>query len=158
MSTETKVAVDGKFLTFALGNEEYGFEILKVREIFGYTKITPIPKTPPYIKGVINLRGQVIPVIDLRTRFGMSEVEITEQTCIIVVETEHQGKTIGTGVIVDRVSEVQNIDAENIEPSPEFGSKIETEYIHGIGKVDESIKILLNIDVILDAKELSAIA
>ncbi len=155
MNAESLIRTDGKFLTFALGEEEYGFEILKVREIFGLTSITPIPRTPAHIKGVINLRGQVIPVLDLRVKFGMMEVEPTDQTCIIVVETELGGKIVSTGIIVDKVSEVQNISSEDVDPAPEFGSMVETEYILGIGKINGTVKILLDIDKILDINELS---
>ena len=155
MNAESLVRTDGKFLTFALGEEEYGFEILKVREIFGLTSITPIPRTPMHIKGVINLRGQVIPVLDLRVKFGMMEVESTDQTCIIVVETELEGKIVSTGIIVDKVSEVQNISSEDVDPAPEFGSMVETEYILGIGKINGTVKILLDIDKILDINELN---
>ncbi len=156
MNAESLIRTDGKFLTFALGEEEYGFEILKVREIFGLTSITPIPRTPMHIKGVINLRGQVIPVLDLRVKFGMMEVEPTDQTCIIVVETELEGKIVSTGIIVDKVSEVQNISSEDVDPAPEFGSMVETEYILGIGKINGTVKILLDIDKILDINELNA--
>ena len=106
---------EGKYLTFALGNEEYGLEICKVREIIGYMPITAIPQTPPHVKGVINLRGQVIPVVDIRTLFGMECKEITEETCIVVVEISVNHRTFSTGVIVDRVSEVLDIRGEDIE-------------------------------------------
>ena len=105
---------EGKYLTFALGQEEYGLEILKVREIIGYMDITAVPQTPDYVKGVINLRGQVIPVIDLRRKFGMEPAEPTEQTCIIVVEISHAEGAISTGIVVDRVSEVLDITADQI--------------------------------------------
>ena len=114
----------GKYLTFALGREEYGLEILKVREIIGYVNITAVPRMPPHIKGVINLRGQVISVIDLRARFGMPAAEQTDQTCIIVGEIKKDGRKLSTGLIVDSVSEVLLIGNENIEPSPEFGSSL----------------------------------
>jgi len=157
MIADTMIRTDGKFLTFALGDEEYGFEILKVREIFGLTSITPIPRTPMHIKGVINLRGQVIPVLDLRLKFGMMEIEPTDQTCIIVVETELEGKIVSTGIIVDKVSEVQNISSDDVDPAPEFGTMVDTECILGIGKINDTVKILLDIDKILDVNELSMI-
>ena len=146
-----------KYLTFELEAEEYGVEILKVREIFGYTDVTPVPQTPDFVKGVINLRGQVIPVIDLRIKFGMAEGEITNETCIIVVEValeEAAGGVVEMGIIVDRVQEVLDIPESNIDPAPSFGADIKTEYIQGMGKVDDQVKILLDIDEVLSEEEL----
>jgi purine-binding chemotaxis protein CheW len=148
----------GKYLTFALGNEQYGLEILKVREIIGYVKVTRIPQTPDYIHGVINLRGRVIPVVDLRARFGMESVERTEATCIIVVEISRADDTISTGVVVDRVQEVLDITSEQIEGTPEFGSSVDTNFILGIGKIGESVKILLDIDKVLGGDEMAQLA
>ena len=145
---------EGKYLTFALGREEYGLEILKVREIIGYMEITAVPQVPMHVKGVINLRGQVIPVIDLRTKFGMEEVEVTEQTCIIVVEITQKDLTFSTGIVVDRVQEVLDIAAEAIEKAPEFGSSVNTDFILGMGKIGESVKILLDIDAVLGTDNL----
>lgn len=146
----TTASRGGKYLTFALGKEEYGLEILKVREIIGFMEITVVPRTPAHVRGVINLRGQVISVVDLRARFNMEAVEQTEQTCIIVVEIHGQdGRPLSTGIVVDRVSEVLNIAGENIEDSPEFGGAVDTDFIFGIGKVGKSVKILLDIDKIL---------
>jgi purine-binding chemotaxis protein CheW len=139
----------GKYLTFALGREEYGLEILKVREIIGYMDITSVPRTPQHVKGVINLRGQVIPVVDLRAKFGMPDVPRTEETCIIVVETRQNGRKLSTGVIVDHVSEVLDIAAEKIEDAPTFDSGVNTGFILGMGKIGESVKILLDIDHVL---------
>jgi len=145
---------EGKYLTFALGAEEYGLEILKVREIIGYMEITAVPQTPQYVKGVINLRGQVIPVIDLRTNFGMNTAEITEETCIIVVETSHANRKFSTGVVVDRVQEVLDIAGKDIEETPQFGSAVNTDFILGMGKIGESVKILLDIDRVLASDDL----
>jgi purine-binding chemotaxis protein CheW len=147
----------GKYLTFALGHEEYGLEILKVREIIGFMDITAVPQTPGYVKGVINLRGQVIPVIDLRAKFGMPTTEKTEETCIIVVEITQQGRKFSTGIVVDHVSEVLDIEGENIEDAPQFGSTVDTAFILGMGKVGESVKILLDIDKVLTGAELAGI-
>ena len=149
---------EGKFLTFALGREEYGLEILKVREIIGYMDITCVPRTPEFVKGVINLRGQVIPVIDLRMRFGMEQAEVTDQTCIIVAEVNHTNRTFNAGLIVDRVQEVLDINAEDIEDATQLGSAVQTEYILGIGKVGNSIKILLDIDRVLNGVHISETA
>lgn len=139
---------EGKYLTFALANEEYGLEILKVREIIGYIDVTAVPQTPHHVKGVINLRGQVIPVIDLRAKFGMETTEVTEQTCIIVVEIAHDGRTFSTGIAVDRVQEVLDIAGESIEDAPQFGA-VETDFILGMAKIGDSVKILLDIDKVL---------
>jgi purine-binding chemotaxis protein CheW len=140
---------EGKYLTFALAHEEYGLEILKVREIIGYIDVTAIPQTPRDIKGVINLRGQVIPVVDLRAKFDMETTEVTEQTCIIVVEITQSGRKFNTGIIVDRVQEVLDIDGKDIEEAPQFGSAVNTDFILGMAKVGESVKILLDIDRVL---------
>ena len=149
---------EGKYLTFALAHEEYGLEILKVREIIGYMDITAVPQTPSYVKGVINLRGQVIPVIDLRAKFGMETAEKTEETCIIVVEIKQDGQDFSTGIVVDHVQEVLDIEGENIEESPQFGSNVNTDFILGMGKVGESVKILLDIDKVLSGTDLNGFA
>ncbi|RKY05779.1 MAG: chemotaxis protein CheW [Planctomycetota bacterium] len=140
---------EGKYLTFALGPEEYGLEILKVREIIGYMDITAVPQTPEYVKGVINLRGQVIPVIDLRARFGMATTDVTEETCIIVVEITDGNRTSSTGIVVDHVQEVLDVAGADIEDTPQFGSTVETDFILGMGKIGDSVKILLDIDKVL---------
>lgn len=148
----------GKYLTFGLANAEYGLEILKVRQIIGYMEITTVPQTPEYVKGVINLRGQIIPVIDLRVRFGMETIDVTEETCIIVVEAAHNDRKFEAGIMVDRVQEVLDIAGENIEPTPEFGSDVNTDFILGIGKIGDSVKILLDIDKVLSSDALTGFA
>ena len=140
---------EGKYLTFALAHEEYGLEILKVREIIGYIEVTAIPQTPRDVKGVINLRGQVIPVVDLRAKFGMETSDVTEETCIIVVEITQRSRKFNTGIVVDRVQEVLDIAGANIEKSPEFGASVNTDFILGMGKIGGSVKILLDIDQVL---------
>jgi purine-binding chemotaxis protein CheW len=147
---------EGKYLTFALGSEEYGLEILKVREIFGIMEITAIPRTPQHVKGVINLRGQVIPVIDIRIKFDMESVQTTDQTCVIVVETEQNNQKFSTGLVVDRVQEVLEIKEDAIQDSPNFGSKVDTNFILGMGKVGKAVKILLDIDKVLDGDDLDS--
>jgi len=149
---------EGKYLTFALGPEDYGLEILKVREIIGYMDITAVPQTPHHVKGVINLRGQVIPVIDLRAKFGMDTTETTDETCIIVVEITQAGHKFNTGIVVDHVQEVLDIAGENIEDAPQFGSSVDTSFILGMGKVGESVKILLDIDKVLSDSRIMQIA
>ena len=148
----------GKYLTFALGKEEYGLEILKVREIIGYMDITAVPRTPSYVKGVVNLRGQVISVVDLRAKFQMPSTERTEETCIIVVEIRNAGRKLSTGIVVDRVCEVLNISADKIEEPPVFGESLTTDFILGMGKIGESVKILLDIDRVLAAEEVAVLA
>ncbi len=152
------VEKEGKYLTFTLGSEQYGLEILKVREIIGYMEITAVPQTPHYVKGVINLRGQVIPVIDLRTKFGMVTKEITEESCIIVVEIHQDDRKFSTGVAVDKVEEVLDIAGENIEEAPQFGSSVNTDFILGMGKIGDSVKILLDIDQVLTSEDISSFA
>lgn len=155
--TETKVkdskAKSGKYLTFSLGNEVFGLEILKIREIISMMEITAVPLTPPFIKGIINLRGRVIPVMDLRSKFGMPPVEHTTATCIIVVYVAE----MEIGVIVDRVSEVVDIAPTDIEETPSFGAVVDTRFILGIGKAAGKVTILLDIDKALTYEELSEV-
>ena len=148
---------EGKYLTFSLDNEQYGIGILKIKEIIGMIPITPVPRTPEYVKGVINLRGKVIPVIDLRQRFEMGMVDSTERTCIIVVEIDGKSGTIMMGILVDSVSEVLNIKSEEIEDTPTFGAKLDVDYILGMAKMDGGVKILLDIDRVLSAREVNDI-
>ena len=153
-AVETKQeATEGKFLTFVLGNEEYGIEILRVREIIGLMDITIVPQTPDYMKGVINLRGKVIPVIDLRLKFSMQEEIHTQETCVIVVEVNNTS----IGIIVDSVSEVLDIKSGDIEETPSFGQGIDTNFIMGLGKVKEQIIILLDIESVLSSDELEMV-
>jgi purine-binding chemotaxis protein CheW len=140
---------EGKYLTFSLGAEQYGLEILKVREIIGYIDVTAVPQTPQHVKGVINLRGQVIPVVDLRAKFGMETAEITEQSCIIVVEIIRTGRKCSMGIVVDRVQEVLDIARQDIEEAPQFDASVCTDFILGMGKVGDRVKILLDIDRVL---------
>ena len=148
---------EGKYLTFALAQEEYGLEILKVREIIGYIEVTAVPQTPHYVKGVVNLRGQVIPVVDLRAKFDMETTDVTDETCIIVVEISEDHRKYSTGIVVDRVQEVLDIPAEKIEEPPQFGGNVDTEFILGMGKIDDSVKILLDIDRVLGGDELETL-
>ena len=149
--------MEGKYLTFVLDKEEYGIGILKIKEIIGMMPITPVPQTPDYVKGVINLRGKVIPVVDLRLRFGMDEIDYTERTCIIAVEIEGQSGVVLIGIVVDAVSEVLNIKGEDIEDTPTFGTKLNTEYIMGMAKMEGSVKILLDIGRVLTGEEIAAL-
>ncbi len=144
---------EGKYLTFSLAREEYGIGILKIKEIIGMMPITTVPRTPAYVKGVINLRGKVIPVVDLRLKFGMEEIGYTERTCIIVVEIAVGMGSIQMGIVVDSVSEVLNIKAADMEETPAFGAKLDTDYILGMAKMNGGVKILLDINKILHADE-----
>lgn len=145
---------EGKYLTFSMADEEYGIGILKVKEIIGLMAITPIPQTPQHIKGVINLRGKVIPIVDLRLKFGIEAMDYTERTCIIVVEIAACSSKIAMGIVVDSVSEVLNIKAAEIEDTPSFGSKLDIAYILGMAKIGQNIKILLDIDKVMATKEI----
>jgi purine-binding chemotaxis protein CheW len=143
----------GKYLTFNLQRESYGIDVLVVREIIRLTSITAVPQMPHYVKGVINLRGKIIPVIDLRLRFGFGDVKDTDQTCIIVVQVKlPDGRSTQMGVIVDAVEEVINLTAGDIEETPDFGAKIQTDYIIGMAKVKGVVKTLLNIDRVISAE------
>jgi purine-binding chemotaxis protein CheW len=146
----------GKYLTFVLGDEGYGIEILKVREIIGLMEITKVPNMPHYVRGVINLRGKIHPVVDLHTKFGMGTTEDTNETCIIVVDVTQGGKPMMVGIIVDSVSEVLDISAGEIEETPQFNISLDAHYIMGIAKIKDDIQILLDIDQVLaDGIELS---
>jgi purine-binding chemotaxis protein CheW len=150
----SKTGRSEKYLTFNLGGEQYGLEILKVREIIGIMDITRVPRTPEFIRGVINLRGKVIPVIDLRNKFGMETINDTEQTCIIVVDMQFENSSLLMGIIVDSVSEVLDIETEDIEDTPIFGSSVSTDFIQGIAKTKGGVKILLNIEEVLTTAEI----
>lgn len=144
---------EGKYLTFLLAEEEYGIGILKVKEIIGMMPITTVPRTPRFVKGVINLRGKVIPVVDLRLKFRMQSMDYTERTCIIVVEIASEAGTLQIGIVVDAVSEVLNIKGEDVEATPSFGSSLDTSYILGMAKIEGGVKILLDIDQVLTGEE-----
>ncbi len=159
MDTESSVAVAGgtderagQYLTFILAGEVYGLGILQVREIIGMADITAVPRTPTFVKGVINLRGRVVPVIDARLKFGMSPAEPTDRTCIIVVDVGEAD----VGFIVDEVAEVLNIPAGEIEDAPSFGADVDTQFIRGLSKVGEKVTVLLDISEVLSVNELSA--
>ena len=142
-------ALAGKYLTFALGDEEYGVQVLKVREIIKMMDITSVPQVPRYVKGLINLRGKVIPVVDLRLKFSFPEHGYTERTCIIVVEVALAASNVMMGIIVDAVSEVLTIATDEIEHTPEFGERVTTDYMKGVAKVKGRVKILLDLDRVL---------
>ncbi|HTQ53345.1 MAG TPA: chemotaxis protein CheW [Bryobacteraceae bacterium] len=149
----------GKYLAFHLGREEFAIQVLKVREIMGVQDITAVPQTPVYVKGVINLRGKVIPVVDLRLKFGLPQIEYTQRTCIIVVQIKASdgGALSLTGIVVDEVSEAINIAAGEIEDTPDFGDGAATPYILGMAKSKGKVKILLDIDRVLSTQDLDGL-
>lgn len=145
--------VAGQYLSFFLAGEEYGLEILKVREIIGILPVTRVPRTPGYVRGVINLRGKVIPIIDLRLKLSMAAVEDDRETCIIVV----QAKSVQMGIVVDKVSEVLDIVESEIEEAPEFGASIDTEYLLGLAKSGGRVRLLLDIEKVLTREEYAVV-
>lgn len=154
----TAPSTAGKYLTVVLDNEAYGLAVLKVREIIRMQKITPVPQMPEFVKGVINLRGRVIPVVDLRVKFGL-KADFTERTCIVVGQVKMADATIvQMGLIVDSVEEVVHLAAAEIEPTPEFGSRVDTSYLLGMAKVKDQVKTLLDIDRVIAPETLQSIA
>jgi purine-binding chemotaxis protein CheW len=145
----------GKYLVFHLGEEEFGIQVQKVREIMGVQDVTQVPQTPPHVKGVINLRGKVIPVVDLRLKFNMPAREYTQRTCIIVVQIAGARGTMQMGVVVDGVSEVLNIAGADVEDTPSFGKEVEVPYVMGLAKLKGKVKILLDIDQVMTARDLA---
>ena len=143
----------GKYLVFHLGREDFGIRVLKVREIMGVQDITAVPQTPAHVKGVINLRGKVIPVVDLRLKFGLPEAEYTQRTCIIVVQVQGGVSASLVGIVVDGVAEVLNVVASDIEDTPDFGRGVTTPYLLGMAKIKDKVKILLDIDQVLNSQE-----
>ncbi|MFB3776608.1 MAG: chemotaxis protein CheW [Bryobacteraceae bacterium] len=147
----------GKYLVFQLGREEFGIRVLKVREIMGVQDITAVPQTPAHVKGVINLRGKVIPVVDLRLKFGLPEIEYTQRTCIIVVQVQGEATTMLMGIVVDGVAEVLNLTASEIEDTPDFGQGVATPYLLGMAKIKGKVKILLDINQVLTNQDLQGL-
>lgn len=154
MTAEISTTVNS-FLSFKLGDELFAANVGKVLEILELSKITKVPKSPDYMRGVINLRGNVLPVIDTRTKFGMNAIEDTINTCIIVLDIDMESESVKIGLLVDMVQEVLQIDAESIKPPPSIGNKYKSDFIHGMGKVEEEFVMILNIDKVLSSDELS---
>ena len=156
---ETTATADreGKYLTFSMANEEYGIGILKVKEIIGMMAVTMVPQTPSYVKGVINLRGKIIPVVSLRLKFGLEEIDYTDRTCIIVVEVKTGAGSVLMGIVVDEVSEVLNIRNAEIEDTPTFGTSLKTDFILGMAKTGNRVKILLDIDKVISGQEMETV-
>lgn len=152
-----KITETRQYLTFKLENEIYAMDVSQVREILEYTNVTRIPQTPPYLKGVINLRGKVVPVIDLRLKFGLNEIEKTINTCIVVIEVSLGEELVVLGVLVDAVQEVIELEPNQIEPPPKVGLKLKTDFIKGMGKMDDKFIIILDVDKVFSAEELTLI-
>jgi purine-binding chemotaxis protein CheW len=148
--TETK-----QYLTFNLGEESFALDVAHVREILEFTGVTKVPRTPEFMRGVINLRGSVVPVMDMRLKFNLSETEKTVNTCVIVAEVSFEGETIIIGALVDSVQEVFELEPDQIEPAPRIGTQLKTEFIKGMGKRDDRFIIMLDIDKVFSSEELS---
>lgn len=146
-----------QYLSFVLGEETYGVSILVIKEILEYNEPTIVPMMPSFIRGVINLRGSVVPVVNLSIRLGKSTTEIAKRTCVVIIEVKHEGETMEVGVVVDAVNEVMDIAPDNIDSAPNFGVNIRTDFIQGMGRVDGKFVVLLNIDHVLSIKELSVL-
>jgi purine-binding chemotaxis protein CheW len=156
-TTLSPAALAGKYLTIGLGAESYGIPVLRVREIIRLQKITAVPQMPEYVKGVINLRGKVVPIVDLRVKFGVA-AEYADRTCIVVVQVQlAPDQTVPMGLIVDRVEEVANLSAAEIEPAPDFGAKLSTEYMLGLAKGKGQVKTLLDLDRVIAAETIGAL-
>jgi len=155
LASNDPATLAGKYLTFGLSREEYGLPVLKVREIIKVMHITPLPQAPAYIRGVIDLRGKVIPIVDLRMKFGLDAREFTERTCIIVVDVNLTAGRVLQGIVVDSVSEVLSLAASEIDDAPDFGDGMKTEYVRGLAKVKGTVKILLDLDRVLGGEGLA---
>jgi chemotaxis signal transduction protein len=155
---EQEAVVQQQYLTFFLADEEYAVSIQRVKEIIEYTAVTKVPKVPVWIRGVINLRGNVVPVVDLAVRFGMEERPITKTTCIVIVEVEQESERTTMGVLADAVNQVIDLDPKDIEEPPAFGTRVRLEYLSGMGKLGKKFALILNIDRVLSAAELLTVA
>jgi len=153
----TEITETRQYLTFKLGDEVYATDVAKVREVLDFTSITKIPRTPDFMSGVINLRGNVVPVVDLRLCFEMSKTEKTVNTCVVVVEMLLDGEATIIGALADSVEEVIDLEPEQIQPAPKIGTQIRTDFIKGMGKRDAQFIMILDIDRIFSAEELSAV-
>lgn len=158
-TVETKSNLAGKYLTFRLGRESYGISVLRIREIIRNVEVTPVPQMPDYVKGVINLRGKIIPIVDLRKKFDLSNIQDTDQTCIVVVQVRQaSGVNALMGLLVDAVEEVVNFAGADIEETPNFGGSLDTEYILGMAKIRGSVKTLLDIDKVVATEAITRAA
>ena len=156
MSLETTSATS-QYLTFRLGDEIFALEIFKVREVLEYRSVTAVPRTPPFMKGVINLRGSVVPVVDLHTKFGTGSTEKTADTCIIIAEVDFDGETMQLGALADSVEEVFDMDSGQIEPPPRMGTHLDVDFIRGMGKKGEEFVIILDVDRVFSSEEMAVV-
>jgi purine-binding chemotaxis protein CheW len=154
---ETETIQSNQYLTFTLDKEHFAVEIPKVREVLDYTTVTRVPRTPEFMRGVINLRGNVVPVLDLRLGLGMEAIEKTVDTCIVIVEVSVDSELLHLGMLADSVQEVVEIDSSQIEPAPRLGTRLRTEFILGMGKRDDGFVIILDIDKVLSTEDLALI-
>jgi purine-binding chemotaxis protein CheW len=157
MSTSAGIIEMTQYLTFKLEDEVFALDISKVREVLDFTTVTKVPRTPEFMRGVINLRGSVVPVVDLRLKFGMSKTEKTVNTCIIITEVTVDGETTILGMLADSVQEVMNLEPDHIEPAPKIGTKLNVEFIRGMGKQGEHFTIIIDIDKIFSTEELALV-
>ncbi|MDH5805244.1 MAG: chemotaxis protein CheW [Gemmatimonadota bacterium] len=158
MVTLDKAAEAGQYLTFFMAGEEYAVKIVKVREIMEYPSVTPVPLTPPWIMGVLNVRGNVVPVVDLGVKFGIGVREITARTCIVIVDADLDGTHSVMGIIADQVSAVMDFKEGDVEPAPDFGGKVDVDYLAGMAKTAEGFALMLDIDAVLSADEILELA
>ena len=156
MSTTTEVAVQTQLLTFLLAGDSYAVSILRVREIIEYDAVTRVPNVPPSIRGVINLRGAVVPVVDLPVRFGLGESRVTKRSCVIIVEVDVNGDRLVMGLMADAVSQVIELPPGDIEPPPAFGTRVRVDFLKGLGKIGKGFVLILDIDRVLSNEEVSA--
>ena len=155
MTTATKEVIEQKqYLTFLLANEEYAIGILKVKEIIEYDTVTTVPKTPKWVRGVINLRGAVVPVVDLAIKFGLELKPVTKTTCIVIVETQFESQNTTIGILVDAVSQVMELATEDLQPVPEFGTRVKVDYLLGMAQLGKKFALLLDVDKVLSTDEL----
>ena len=146
-----------QYLTFKLGDEEFGLTIAKVREVLDFTSLTKVPQTPDYMCGVLNLRGSVVPVVDLKLKFGLQQTARTVNTCIIIVEIEIDGEVTVLGILADAVHEVVEIAAEQVEPAPKIGTRLDTAFIQGMGKLEDDFVVILDIDKVFSLEEIAGV-
>jgi purine-binding chemotaxis protein CheW len=158
LAHQTEVQEDSQYLTFQLGHEMFAVSILRIKEILEYSEMTTVPMMPSFVRGVINLRGAVVPVVDLSARFGRQKMEITRRSCIVIIEAESETGKQDIGLMVDSVSEVLEIPHDQIEPAPSFGTNIRADFISGMGKVDGKFVITLEVDKVLSVDEMAALA
>jgi purine-binding chemotaxis protein CheW len=152
-TTSHLAGLAGKYLTFRISNDEYGLEIMKVQEIIGMMPVTQVPRVPDYVRGVINLRGRIIPTIDLRSKFGLERIPDTQKTCIIVVEIRSAKGAVNVGIVVDEVAEVLDVAKHEVDQAPDFGNSLNMDFILGVGIVKDGVKILLDVDKVLTAED-----